>query len=199
VAAPTSAAACSVVTCTPDTIQLGEDAGNLTLAGGGIPAGTTVTNNGIGAYYDTALGMWLTPGQTITVEASGGQVPSFGPWAVTVPQPITLTTPPFTDGGATTVSISSDLTVSWTGAQSGTTVKFTLLGPNPFTTLSCTWDATAGQGTIPKALLTEVAGPFVGDMSPMTYAVQTTQTFTLGPYAIAMTVALGSGWLITLE
>jgi len=198
-AAPTSAAACSITSCTPDALQWADDAGDLTIAGGDIPPGTTVHNSGFGDYSYLGTGTWMKPGQSITVEGAGGQVPAFGPWTVTVPQPVTLTAPPFTDGGATTVSVSSDLIVAWTGAQSGTMVTFRLLGPTPFSALTCTWDAATGQGTIPKALLAEVAGPQIGNMSPMTYAVQATNTFTAGLYTIAVTAALGSGWLITFQ
>jgi hypothetical protein len=34
---------------------------------------------------------------------------------------------------------------------------------------------------------------------PMTYAVQTTTTFTAGPYPVAVTAALGSGWQVYLQ
>ena len=121
-----------------------------------------MTDKGLGEYFDSAFVTWMLPGQQVTVSGTGGMVPPFGPWAVTVPQPITLTAPAFTDGGATPISTSSDLTVAWTGGQSGTMVTFGVLGPNPFTVLQCTWDATAGLASIftrrdPLTLAHEVA------------------------------------------
>ncbi len=199
VATPTSSAACSFITCTPDAPQFSDGAGELTIAGGSIPAGTVVTDVGFGGYSYNGFVTWMEPGQSVTVVGAGGKVPAFGPWAVTVPQPITLTGPAVTNGGATPVSIATDLTVSWTGAESGTSVTFTLLGPNPFTTLSCTWDSAPGQGTIPSALLASVAGPQMGATSPVTFSVHTTKSFSAGPYTVAMTAALGSGGSIALQ
>jgi hypothetical protein len=200
VPAPTGAPACSLVGCTPDGLGLADSAGNLTIAGGGIPPGTTVMeagSGGFGGYAFTASGNWMAPGQSVTVQGAGGQVPAFGPWAVIVAKPVTLTAPAYVDGGATTIDTSSDYTVSWTGGQSGTTVNISMVVAFE-TTLSCTWDAALGHGTIPKALLSGVALQ-TGGMGSISYGVQTTNTFTAGPYAVAVTAALGSSWPVAFK
>jgi hypothetical protein len=136
------------------------------------------------------------PGESVTVAAAGGMVPAFGPEAVTAPTMITLTAPLDADGGAVAISTSSDLTVSWAGGQSGATVFVTMGAPLGFPTLSCMWDATLGQGTVPHALLSQL-----GDQgsSSMTYGQQATRTFVAGAYTLSEQAVLDAVAMVSFQ
>ena len=54
-------------------------------------------------------------------------------------------------------------------------------------------------GTVPKDLLAAVAVPPSGGVTPMTYAVQATTTFTVGSYSVAVSAAIGSGFSVDLQ
>jgi hypothetical protein len=177
-------------------VTSGDDAGNLTIGGGGIPPGTVVTNFGDGVYSYGAAGTVMSAGQTVTVAGAGGMVPPFGPEAVTAPPMIALTAPLGADGGAPSIPTSADLTVSWTGGQSGSTVTISMGGEDPLDTLTCTWDAALGQGTVPHALLGQLTVQGAGYMS---YGQQTTTTFAAGAYTIAASAELQTGEAVTFE
>jgi hypothetical protein len=191
----TTSGACSLSQCSM-VVSSGDDAGNLTIGGGGIPPGTVVMNEGDGLYNYSALGPVLSAGQEVSVSGAGGTgVPAFGPQKVTTPSMITLTAPSLaSDGGATSIATSSDLTVSWTGGQAGAAVTFTLNDGLALQSVTCTWDATLGQGTIPQAFLGKLSGAGYA-----TYAQQNATTFTAGAYTITASAALTAGGLVTYQ
>ncbi len=175
---------CVVAECMPDLFFDAAGAGTVTISGGAIPAGATATISApFGPYYYMASGTLFTPGQTLSVSATGGMVPAFGPEEVTVPPTVTLTAPAIT-AGTSTVSTSSDLTVTWTGGQSGATMTFeggAANGVAPFF-FTCDWDASIGQGTVPKAVLAPFSGFPDGYFA---FGQRATTTFTAGAYPIS--------------
>lgn len=104
-------------------------------------------------------GAWFVGGDVLTFAAAGGDVPPFQQ-DVVGPRCIAMTTPagPITpDGGAFasyTISTAQDLQISWTGGESGAFVGVTLIGG---VSISCSFDASLGQGAIPQQALAALA------------------------------------------
>jgi hypothetical protein len=156
-----------------------------------------VDSLGFNAYDPPAQGGTLfAAGQTLSVAGSGGTVPAFGPQSVTAPGTITVTAPSWAGGSAPVVSASSDLALAWTGGQSGATVTFTMAASNQsgrsYMSLSCAWDASSGQGTVPHALF----GPMTGFSEEpggswyTAFAQETTTTFSAGAYVVALSAVV---------
>jgi len=190
---------CMVSTCTPMmAFPSGDDAGILSISGGAIPAGAAIMNFGDGAYSYSAGGTIFTPGQLLTASTTGATVPAFS-HSVTAPALVTLTAPTLAaDGGATTIPISIDLAVSWTGGEAGGTM--TLQGGGDgggtYSSVSCAWDATVGHGTVPHALLGKLAGQ---TDSFLQYGQETKTTFMAGAYSITESATLYSQASVTFQ
>jgi hypothetical protein len=177
-----SAGSCVVAGCVPDSFIVGESAGTITISGGAIPAGAMAMGAGLFGYDYEAATALFAPGQTLSVSATGDMVPAFGPEEVTVAPEVTLTTPVLT-GGNPTVSTSSDLAVTWTGGQSGAVMTFeggASNGVAPYF-FTCSWDASLGQGTVPKVVLSSFSGLPNGYVA---FGQSATVTFTAGAYSI---------------
>jgi hypothetical protein len=173
----------------------GDDAGKLTIAGGSIPASAMVSDFA-GIYSSSAAGTAMSAGQTVTVAATGGMVPAFGPEAVTAPSMITLLAPLGADGGPPGIARNADLAVSWSSGQSGAQVVLTLgVDADPLSSIACTWDAPLGQGTVPQALLSRLTQ----GAGSLTYGAQTSRTFAAGPYTITESAAVTSGAAVSFR
>jgi hypothetical protein len=182
---------CTLLTC-QQAPSFGDDAGTLTISGGSIPVATTVANQGNGAYSYSAIGPDFAAGTTLTVSGTGGMVPAFGSQSVTAPPFVTLTAPMVDDAGTSTVSTSADLVVTWSGGVSGATMSLQLGADLTFSSITCMWDASLGQGTVPQALLGSMAGAGQGYVE---YGQANVNTFTSGAYSIeesAMLYSLGT-------
>ena len=96
------------------------------------------------------------------------------------------------------MSTSSDLTVSWSGGQTGATMTLeggASNGVAPFYFV-CTFDASLGQGTVPMATLK----PFSGFPNGyITYGQGATTTFTAGAYTIVESATLYSTASVSFE
>ncbi|HEY1696068.1 MAG TPA: hypothetical protein VGG39_28070 [Polyangiaceae bacterium] len=190
-----AAGACTVSTCSAYQGDY-DSAGTLAIAGGSIPAGTTVDTGEVFDSYAPASqgGTLFTPGQALTVSASGATVPAFGPQSVTAPGTIAVTAPTWAGGSSPTISASSDLALAWTGGQSGATVTFSLTAANQTSrssmVLSCAWDATSGAGTVPHALLGQMVGYPDGASWYGGFAQQATTTFGAGGYLVALSAVV---------
>ena len=126
-------------------------AGTLTVTG--TAWGSTAVTPGPGELYDTNGGALFGPGATLSVSGTGGTAPAFASTPVAGPPNVMLTVP-------ATISTASDLQVSWMGGQSGAqvTVSFSMMSQGPVPLTLCTFDAAAGQGTVPQAALASLAG-----------------------------------------
>jgi hypothetical protein len=194
--AMTTSGACTLSTCQTAPVS-GDDAGNVTISGGSIAAGASVMSFGDGVYSYAALGAVMTGGQSVTVSASGGTVPTFGPQSVTAPSLVTLTSPSVSDAGTTMISTATDVTIAWSGGQTGATMTLSLSSQVSQSSLACSWAASSGQGTIPHALLSQLVGQAQGGV--LTYGQEATRTFMAGPYSIAESALLYSEASVSFE
>jgi hypothetical protein len=188
--APSSTAGCTASTSGACTLtvcpsapmpQPGANAGTISFSGGSIPAGAALPGP---SYEYSTSGSLAAQGDTLSVSATGGTVPAFGPQSVVVPAAITLTAP--TVGNPTLIPTSSDLAVAWTGGQNGATMAFGGGSNDGTTRFECTWTATAGQGTVPQAILAGLTG-MSGQIGWEQYP---TVTFTAGAYTISISAAV---------
>ncbi len=188
---------CNYYTCTSNSITGGQSAGTISVSGGSIPTGTTATPASDNTYYSSLMGSYFSAGDTITISASGATVPAWGPDAFTVAPAVTLTAPQLDASGNGTVPSSSDLTVSWTGGQSGATMVFQMFPSS--TTLqyaACIWDASPGQGTVSQAILSKLSG--LGEVSFL-WGQEVKKTFTATSNTIEEIVWQYTGQTATVQ
>lgn len=136
----------------------------------------------------------FAPGQTLSVVASGGAVPAFGPASIVAPALPTLLAPVLSaPNGAESLSYvlptTTDLAVSWSGSTPGARILFWLspggaLAANDMYT--CEWPASDGQGTVPQSILAALATESP-DGGYVTFGQYATTTFTVGEYSITET------------
>ena len=178
--------ACTLYTCQRVATE-GDDAGTLDVAGGSIPAGETIADVGNGIYSYSSVGTMFTAGDALSVSGTGGMVPAFGPESVVAPRLVTLTSPVLSGSGTTAIPTSTDLELAWTGGQRGATMTLRSGNEQSQSSLGCTWDASLGHGTVPRALLIPLAGEARAFLS---YGQESSRTFRAGAYAIAETAML---------
>jgi hypothetical protein len=132
------------------------DAGSqltLTSAAGAKNISATATG-----FYEATLAtepaVYIEPGSISVGNGAGtSQVGAFN-WALTLPEPVVPTNIP------ASISLSQDLTLTWTGSSGFSVVSVFLLSGVPVTTtetayveILCTADASSGSFTIPSAVL----------------------------------------------
>jgi hypothetical protein len=185
---------CTVTSCPHgnETLDGGSDAstsslptaGTMTIDGNTLGPPVAIQREGdVYQYYSP--GALFSPGDTLSVAASGGDVTAFPSHTIVAPGFTTLTSP-VTDGGTVDIVTSQDLVVTWTGGQTGATALF--LGDSYFvatgghTSLRCSWTAAAGQATVPQAALAGLSGG-TGDV----FLLQSvTTSFDAGAWAIQL-------------
>lgn len=159
---------CTILTC--------DDAGgapsNAAPAAGTITvrvAARTVTlapadDHTYPAFEDPTTAFW-SGGETLSIDASGGEVPPFS-GTVVAPPSITVTAPDLPPGvGRVLVDRASDLPVTWApiaGDAGPSTIEVTISGAGTASAravVTCSFDASAGSAAIPaKALAGIQAG-----------------------------------------
>jgi len=166
---PITTGPCTIVTnaCLAETAACGvpsagvisdSDPGSSDMELKPNPNGTYTLENVVGSPLFVA-------GDVVTVEAAGGDVAPFLQ-NIVAPGCITMTAPATPDGGTIygryAISTASDFQVSWTGGEAGALVGVTLAGEEGKSgvevAVTCSFDATAGQGTIPQAAIASLAG-----------------------------------------
>ena len=179
----TAAGACAYYACPSLMEEMGVRAGTLEVSGV-WPTPTMVEPSCYSNFYpDEGFSPGaFAEGQTLTVSASGATVPAFGPQSIVAPGLALLTTPAISpDAGATSISTSADLPIAWTGGQAGDTMLLEIAGldssASTYSYMSCSWDAAAGQGTIPAAVLK----PFAGTNQKVSYGQYGRDHVHLGP------------------
>jgi hypothetical protein len=132
-------------------------AGTITITGGSISPSFVLNPTGAGGPYATvsAQKQSFNAGDTLSVTATGGQVPAFSGKTVTAPGEITLTAPMFDAIGQTSFSRATPLAVTWTGASSGSIlVLLTTSQPNVRAVeVACIYPAPTGSASVPAAVL----------------------------------------------
>jgi len=182
---------CHVTIC-PDS-QGDEDggaplsAGTITIAGGSAPLKLELSD--VSAVYQSSqTDVTFTAGATATVSATGGDVPAFDGKTAKVPADITVGT------DYATIDYTKDMTVTWTGGTDGKVGVTLVAADTSIATIACTFDASAGTGTIPKAAFASFPKCDDASTAICTYSIgpiATTQ-FTAGDYGITFT-ATGNG------
>ena len=139
-------------------------AGEITI--GATPITLTPTSDGVYATKTLTEKIWDTA--DFSVKAAGATVPAFEK-LLQVPASITLTAPVLPDAPAKAeIDRSADLALTWTGGGGGVVTASAITSLLEGTTLkksatvSCTYPANAGTGTIPAAALGKL---LVGDGS----------------------------------
>ncbi len=162
-------------------------AGTITISGT-VFDDLAITPNPNGTYPPSEAPVFMD-GDILTFSAPGADVPPFQQ-NIVAPGCVAMTAPAGPDGGVIygsyLIPTSDDLQISWTRGESNAFVGVTLLGgrgnPATYVSVSCSFDATMGQGTIPRQALAALAGTtgefFVyqerrGSMQAGSYHVQT--------------------------
>jgi hypothetical protein len=147
-------------------------AGQIVVTGSGIPASATLTFGPIGmsgysgyaqASGDTKL---FAPGDMLVASASGSaDVPAFTTPGLVAPNELTVTSPACT-GGCPPLDRTQDLQVAWTGGGAGKmVVTFETISDPTTVLLECHFDASAGMGVVPAALLGKLGKAGEGDVT----------------------------------
>jgi len=154
---PPSAGGCSFYPAVADAADAGSpdwtSAGTVTLQDG-ANALATLTPGSDGSYpIDTSATLAWSPGDLLTVSASGATVAKFSA-STKAPSPIAETDPPLDEG--TTIPTDADFTLSWVADPmvSGDVVAFGLNCP-PGPSIQCTTTESPGHAsvTVPHGLL----------------------------------------------
>jgi hypothetical protein len=193
----TTSGSCSFYSCNgTTTTPTGASAGTLTISGGRIPSGLTVTPDANNAYSYTSGAPLFAAGQTLTVSATGAIVPAFGPQSVVAPALPGLVAPAATSGSYT-ISTAAELGVQWTGGAAGATLVLegTSGGGNQ-SYFICEWDASLGKASVPQAVISGLAG-HAG--AYIVYGQYKTTTFTAGAYSISEVALPYSGGTATFQ
>jgi hypothetical protein len=168
----------------------GVSAGTLSLQGGELGAGVSLPpdpNSFFNYTYSNSNGAppaFFQDGDSLTVEATGADVPPFGVTLV-APGPGTLVSPVPGPNAYYAVPATSDLRVRWSGGEAGARFVFNMgLGPG-WAGFSCSWDATAGQGTVPQSLITLASG---GGFTGFSWGQRRATTLIAGTFAIEASV-----------
>jgi hypothetical protein len=193
----TTSGACAYYSCPTATTQNGVSAGTITVSGPWLTTPLTVTPNaGSNIYQYASSSPGFTAGQTLTVTASGADVPAFGPESVIAPQLALLTSPAMVDGGTTIVPTGTDLQVAWSGGQAGATMFFEAASSTGQDYTYCTWNGSDGQGTVPAATLQPLAGQSGGYLL---YGQYDTTSFFAGPYSISLSALPYTGGTVDFQ
>jgi hypothetical protein len=182
----TTYGACAVYTC-PSAADAGATptAGTLTFSAPSLDAGVTVDADSTGLYAASTPGALFAPGDALSVTASGGAVPAFGPLAVTAPGSIALTSP-VTDGGAIDVPTGSDLAFAWTGGGIDSVATLTAAGEaadGSLVVARCSYVAITAEGVIPTQVLASLKGLSQGALD---WGQANTATFDAGAWSITL-------------
>jgi hypothetical protein len=178
--------ACAVYTC-PSDADAGPTpgAGTLTFAAPSLEGGVTVEANAAGLYALALPGPLFSPGDALTVTASGGTVPAFGPQGVPAPGAITLTDPT-PDGGAIAVATSSDLGFAWTGGGEDSLAVLMasgVAGDDSLVVARCAYVAITQEGILPSAVLAPLRGLAQGTLG---WGQTNVATFDAGAWSVTL-------------
>jgi hypothetical protein len=191
----TTSGACTYFSCSSSTTPVGLSAGTLVISGGSIPTSVTISPDADNMYSYEAQGALFTAGQTLSVSASGATVPAFGPVSLVAPG-LPILVSPANVGGTYTIPTSVDLAVAWSGGEAGAVMMLegTLQGSLNY--FECEWDASAGAGVVPQAVLAGLAGQ---SSAVLIYGQSTATSFTAGGYSVTEAALPFSGGTASFE
>ena len=192
---------CEVLECYSVSADAGtvfpsvRSAGTITIAGTRADGGIALSfrDGGYGTFAGDAR-LW-DGGETLTVTAQGADVAGFVK-TVSAPNEITVTAPVCTmgtSGACGSVSLATDLTISWTGAAS-TEVKMSSHAAAKSVFVTC--PLASSPGTISAAVLARLGKTVAGSGTNSSHSIAvrpiSTNTFTIGSYVVRLS-ADGSG------
>jgi hypothetical protein len=193
----TTSGACSSYDCSgTQTSPPGVSAGVLAISGGSIPAGLTVSPDPSNNYEYEDSGTLFTAGQTLTVSATGGTVPAFGPVSIVAPALPTLLTPAAASGGTYTIGTKADLDVAWSSNTPGSQVIFEAASNDSTRYFTCLWDASVGKAVVPQSMLTPLVGEGTGYV---VYGQYTSTTLQVGAYSVSVSALPYAGGTATFQ
>jgi hypothetical protein len=190
-------------------------AGTITVTGGSatktlMPVAAMSKDGGAAeGYLPLGNAGTISPGDTLTITASGATVPAFSA-SIAEPDIIAITEPELADASSFTFSRSSDLAVAWTGggAVGSLTVAIGQIVGGTITTVACVFPESAGSGVIPAAALgllmpsTALPGGALGGTS-LTFTTSADQEVTAGDWTIAVSIQnsldVGADTIVTVQ
>jgi hypothetical protein len=169
----------------PITFSTSHSAGVITITGGAQTV--TFTPDASGAYpvySNQSAGLW-SGGETITVTATGAEVPAFSASA-TAPAPVQITQPAKVPAGTVVMfDRTQDFPVSWVPGSGGELHAMVVVNSQTAgeyqRQIDCAFQATAGSGVIPVAALTMLPAGRSGYYDVRGRALT---TITVGAYAV---------------
>ena len=139
--------ACEIATCT-NLAGTQAEAGTVAITGGTQNVALTPETDKTYTTLTTTTALF-TGGETLKATALGGDVPAFTA-TVTAPTLAKITSPAKPASFMLAVDRAHDLAVTWTGGGGGKLQVFVSGGNKQVT---CRFDASAGAGTVPAAVL----------------------------------------------
>jgi hypothetical protein len=169
----TSCVARRILGCIANTceVSVGTDAGVASRVHAGIisiqgtkrPVALAPLSNGSYPLIQDKTQTFWSGGETVTFTALGDRVPAFVD-TLTAPSQPTITSPALPAGQPLVIPQQLALSVSWSGATSGT-IAVTLTRqqtPLKYATVTCELDAANGSGQLPAAALQEISSGSTG-------------------------------------
>jgi hypothetical protein len=145
----------------------------------------TVEADDAGVYALATPGPLFSPGDALSVVASGGAVPAFGPQGVQGPGTLVLTAPT-PEGGAVAVPTAEDLAFAWTGGSEDSTAVLTATGvasDGGVVVARCTYVAITGEGMLPSPVLIRLRGLSQGTLG---WGQANVATFDAGAWSVTL-------------
>jgi len=136
------------------------------------------------------------------VTAAGATVPAFAAQSIVAPGPITLTEPT-ADSGTFSIDTSQNLDLTWAGGATG--AHFILELGAAFTSGAaasavCSWDATAGSGTVPAGALAPLAaGDAQAGRSTALWYQEAQTTVAAGRWTVGVRAYVSGGSLASFQ
>lgn len=148
-----SSGPCEELDCSAAVTAGSHSAGTITVTGATVPVSIPPGTNGVYPGYQATQALF-NGGETLTVAASGAEVPAFMK-SVTAPGKATITSPakPASGSPYLMVNRAAGFSLTWTGGGSGKLMVSLFGGTNQTTRVTCKFDASAGTGMIPAAAL----------------------------------------------
>ena len=186
----TMGACTAFVACVPPSADGGMpvsspmlNAGTITVAGGSGPVGTAVLTYGVlpkvmppQSGYVSANGntAFYAAGDVLTATGQAGpDLPAFTAPSVVAPHDIVMTAG-CAKGICPDLDRTQDFTATWTGGSAGkVSFGFETVSDKLVTAVLCNFDAAAGTGTIPGALLGHLEKTTSGGMVTGIYVILT--------------------------
>jgi hypothetical protein len=192
--------ACTYVDCSFAANVASLNAGTMTFAGGQLAGGVAVPYDPSGEYlYPANSSTFFQAGDALTASAQGAAIPAFSAQTVIAPGYASLDVPASDDAGTYRISSSEDLVVQWSGGEPGATFLLQLSQDATGYWVSCVWDSTLSQGTVPQAILYQFALVAQPTFAALEWGQMTGITFVVGSNVVTQTAIQYDTGLVTFE